>query len=986
MAIVLDNISGGDPSGTGFSHTVTSNANGILVVLFDTQDSNHSNYPITGVTFNGVSLTKVRADEGTGDIRTEIWYLKTPAVGSYSIIATYTGPVNFQRAAAISLTGVDQTSPIDADNGQQGDGWAPALPITTIADNAWLISVMGSEASLSGSDSGITYFGSQTGQSFQNILAARSGALTPAGAKSLSFDMGSALPYAQSIISLKPLSASSTTKTILGKASLLKATTKTITGKARITISTTKTITGLSRITIITGKVISGLAKISLTTTKTITGIGRVSMGINQTITGLARITASTPQTITGKGDILNTATQTITGKGRIALNTSQTITGKARILIATTKTITGLSKITGITSQTITGKASISGLVPSTLANYSPLYNDANLKHYYPLDGNSNDAKGSVNGTDVNVTYNAAYGKFGQGASFAGNGVINFSTTDGDFPVTASTWWCWIKTSDVTTGYHSIFNKQDICTIATHGGELISYVWSPGNEIHTGQNINNGAWHFVVLTYQYNTVGGGKIYLDGNATPVATFNTGTGNFYKTTAGANSGPSQYFTGYLDELAFFDRVLTATEINNYYTGTFTTTKTITGKGSVSKATTKTITGKAKINLTTSQTITGVSRIKVTSTQTITGKASITATLLVPLASYSQLYNDSHLKHYYPLDGNSNDAKGSCNGADTNITYNASYGQWGQGASLNGTSSYIRFSTTQSDFPVTASTWWVWVKTSKIDSGYNVIFAENDICTIAMHGAELISYVWSTSTEIHTIHNINDGLWHFIVLTYQYNTVNGGNIYLDGNATPIVTFNTGTGTFYSITAGANSGPTQYLTCYLDELAYFDRVLSGTEINNYYTGTYITTQTITGKSKIILVITKTITGKSRIALITTQTITGLARIKITTQKTIQGLSRIALITTQTITGKSKIKVTSTKTITGLSRITFSVFRTITGKARIKKQPDWKSKITNSWYNKQSNAWYEKPSNTWYSKRNGLWYDKQTNTWFTS
>lgn len=45
----------------------------------------------------------------------------------------------------------------------------------------------------------------------------------------------------------------------------------------------------------------------------------------------------------------------------------------------------------------------------------------DANLKGYWRFDGNSNDAKGTYNGTDTAMSYSSAAPKFVQNAVFAG-------------------------------------------------------------------------------------------------------------------------------------------------------------------------------------------------------------------------------------------------------------------------------------------------------------------------------------------------------------------------------------------------------------------------------------------------------------------------------------------------------------------------------------------------------------------------------------
>ncbi|NTW32788.1 MAG: LamG domain-containing protein, partial [Bacteroidetes bacterium] len=51
-----------------------------------------------------------------------------------------------------------------------------------------------------------------------------------------------------------------------------------------------------------------------------------------------------------------------------------------------------------------------------------TPFFSDANLVAYWRLEGNSQDAKGSNNGSDVDMSYDNSYGKFGKGAYFNGS------------------------------------------------------------------------------------------------------------------------------------------------------------------------------------------------------------------------------------------------------------------------------------------------------------------------------------------------------------------------------------------------------------------------------------------------------------------------------------------------------------------------------------------------------------------------------------
>lgn len=51
-----------------------------------------------------------------------------------------------------------------------------------------------------------------------------------------------------------------------------------------------------------------------------------------------------------------------------------------------------------------------------------TPLFNDTTLQAYWQFEGNSADSKGTFTGTDANISYGAAFGKFAQGAVFNGS------------------------------------------------------------------------------------------------------------------------------------------------------------------------------------------------------------------------------------------------------------------------------------------------------------------------------------------------------------------------------------------------------------------------------------------------------------------------------------------------------------------------------------------------------------------------------------
>lgn len=185
MAIAIDTVSNsGDltsVSSATWAHTCTG-SNLILVVGVNNRGVNsNTNTTVTGITYNGVALTKIRADQAeSGDTyrgRSELWYLINPTTGSsLNIVATFTGSVVATGCGAISLTGVIQgTGAIDAHNGFTGTtDTTPSVNVTVVANNCWLIdtiysrsntlakdasqtTIMAIASNGGGDDSGMTY-------------------------------------------------------------------------------------------------------------------------------------------------------------------------------------------------------------------------------------------------------------------------------------------------------------------------------------------------------------------------------------------------------------------------------------------------------------------------------------------------------------------------------------------------------------------------------------------------------------------------------------------------------------------------------------------------------------------------------------------------------------------------------------------------------------------------------------------------------------
>ena len=205
MAITLDNISSGRATNGGhtISHTTGSLTNGALYVLTGVQDSNHANFPVTGVTYDGEALTKIRSDEAVGNVRSEIWRLLDPPTGTANVVVTTTGALGETAVIAVTLNGVHQTTPEEANQGTSGSSSTPSISITTTTDGAWLLTVSTAESTFSSNGADQTTLATLTDQSYENTRGSYEEKVS-AGADTQSFNLGSGQPWSISSVAVKP--------------------------------------------------------------------------------------------------------------------------------------------------------------------------------------------------------------------------------------------------------------------------------------------------------------------------------------------------------------------------------------------------------------------------------------------------------------------------------------------------------------------------------------------------------------------------------------------------------------------------------------------------------------------------------------------------------------------------------------------------------------------------------------------------------------
>jgi hypothetical protein len=134
-----------------FSHTTPSGSNRLLVVGVSVNNDNRS---VTGVTYNGVALTRAGTRSNDDDATAEIWYLVNPPVTTADVVVSLSGSIGSSYgfvAAALPLNGVDQSTPVGTFQSSTGDSSSASLNVTSSSSGDFVLAVYASEQ---GSNSG----------------------------------------------------------------------------------------------------------------------------------------------------------------------------------------------------------------------------------------------------------------------------------------------------------------------------------------------------------------------------------------------------------------------------------------------------------------------------------------------------------------------------------------------------------------------------------------------------------------------------------------------------------------------------------------------------------------------------------------------------------------------------------------------------------------------------------------------------------------
>lgn len=214
-------------------------------------------------------------------------------------------------------------------------------------------------------------------------------------------------------------------------------------------------------------------------------------------------------------------------------------------------------------------------------------LFADGDSQSYYSLEGNSNDQIASNNGTDSNVTYSSANGRYGQGAGFAGTGYIEVSNTLKRANNSTNSLAFWFKTGgtvqEMMYGEGSTADNNPLYNIdigLTTGKVRLSLRIIAGTSAaveSTSATWNDDKWHSLVLTKNGNSF---VMHIDdtqeatlSSSLVPETNRVGFGALLRATEAI------HFNGEIDDILFSDKVLSAAEITEIFESGYTPRVTI-----------------------------------------------------------------------------------------------------------------------------------------------------------------------------------------------------------------------------------------------------------------------------------------------------------------------------------------------------------------------------------------------------------------------
>lgn len=263
-----------------------------------------------------------------------------------------------------------------------------------------------------------------------------------------------------------------------------------------------------------------------------------------------------------------------------VAVGSSTSVTESASISEVTTVQAVNF----GV--QFVAGDNVVPAATTAVELNSSSLVGDANLFAYYRLEANANDSDGANHGTSTAITYSAGNGKFNNGAGFNGSTSLIYAQyaafdISGASPLSISLWVKLNTMPGTSTSFYDVAMTQEGTDTLTYDkgiriygdGSIGMYAYDGAvkNALSAAGEITTGVWYLVTGTYDGTSL---RIYVNGTLKATlactSTYNFTTPRFVLSHKVSTDGLSLMFDGSIDDVAYFSRALSTTDIANLFT--------------------------------------------------------------------------------------------------------------------------------------------------------------------------------------------------------------------------------------------------------------------------------------------------------------------------------------------------------------------------------------------------------------------------------
>lgn len=193
MSIAFDATNSGETTSTSLTYSLTNSGNLLVVGALGAQAGDI----VTGVTYNGTSLTLLDKQASSANIWTYVFYIASPSTGTNNIVVSVSTS-SFIGSGAVSYTGADTTTPVDTSNKAQITGTPITCSITTTSNDTALFASLRTNRPVSSLGTNTTSVYEQAGGAALDLRSTAN--IASASSTSLSYTPSSSDPSAAYVI------------------------------------------------------------------------------------------------------------------------------------------------------------------------------------------------------------------------------------------------------------------------------------------------------------------------------------------------------------------------------------------------------------------------------------------------------------------------------------------------------------------------------------------------------------------------------------------------------------------------------------------------------------------------------------------------------------------------------------------------------------------------------------------------------------------